>query len=140
MATTHQRSTSLPSKPFSTEAKVEGELQSFKACISSPCATIDMMCDGLRILGDIYSCIEEIMSVHSNQASLSISQQKKMVEEEQEQSLVLIDLCNAMQESLAELKMTIQELHLSLRREDGLSFELKVVSFMRLVKKAQTDK
>jgi hypothetical protein len=36
--------------------------------------------------------------------------------------------------------MTIQELQLSLRREDGLSFELKVVSFMRLVKKAQTDK
>uniref|UniRef100_A0A0A9TGK4 Uncharacterized protein n=1 Tax=Arundo donax TaxID=35708 RepID=A0A0A9TGK4_ARUDO len=36
-----------------------------------------------------------------------------MVEEELEQTLVLIDLCNAMQENLAELKMTLQELQLT---------------------------
>jgi hypothetical protein len=35
-----------------------------------------------------------------------------MVEEDLEQSLVLIDLCDSMQENLAYLKITIQELQL----------------------------
>ncbi|KAL6658372.1 hypothetical protein ACP70R_003958 [Stipagrostis hirtigluma subsp. patula] len=133
----HQRSTSLPSKPFSTEAKVEEELQSFKACISSPCATIDVMCDGLRMLRDIYNCIEEIMCLPSNQASLSKPQQKKLVEEELEQSLLLIDLCNTMLENLSELKITIQELQMFLKRGDDVSVQLKIESFVRLAKKAQ---
>ena len=50
---------------------------------------IDMMCDGLRMLGDIYNCIEEIMSVpQAIKLRSPYPQQKKMVEEELEQSLV----------------------------------------------------
>jgi len=48
-----------------------------------------MMCDGLRMLGDIYNCIEEIMSVpQAIKLRSPYPQQKKMVEEELEQSLV----------------------------------------------------
>uniref|UniRef100_A0A453HMC5 Uncharacterized protein n=1 Tax=Aegilops tauschii subsp. strangulata TaxID=200361 RepID=A0A453HMC5_AEGTS len=99
----HQRSASLPLIPHSTESKVEVELQGLQTRISSPSATIDTMCGGLRSLGDIYSSIEEIMSLPSNRVPL----QRKMVEEELDRSLVLVDLCNAMQESLAELKASI---------------------------------
>ncbi|KAL6658373.1 hypothetical protein ACP70R_003959 [Stipagrostis hirtigluma subsp. patula] len=133
----HQRSTSLPSLPHSTESNVEQELLGLKACISLPSATIDTMCDGLRRLGDAYSCIEEMMCLPSNQVGLSVTQQRKMMEEELDRSLGLIDLCSAMQESLAELKMIVQELRLVLKRGDGVALQLKIESFIRLAKKAQ---
>ncbi|KAF7043551.1 hypothetical protein CFC21_052886 [Triticum aestivum] len=133
----HQRSASLPSIPHSTESKVEVELQGLQTRISMPSATIDTMCGGLSRLGDIYSSIEEIMSLPSNQIGLSLPLQRKMVEEELDRSLVLVDLCNAMQESLAELKMSIQDLRLALKRGDGVAVQLKIESFVRLAKKAQ---
>ncbi|VAI03597.1 unnamed protein product [Triticum turgidum subsp. durum] len=130
----HQRSASLP---YSSESQVEVELQGLKSCISSPSATIDTMCGGYARLGDIYKCIEEIMGLPSNQVGLSFPQNKKMVEEELERSLLLIDLCNSMQENLAELKMSTQELQLVLKRGDDASVQLKVDSFIRLAKQAQ---
>ncbi|CAN6362335.1 unnamed protein product [Urochloa humidicola] len=130
----HQRSTSLPTLPYSTELNVEQELQTLKAHISSPSATIGTACDGLRRLADAYSCIEEIMYFPSNQA---LTHQRKMVEEELEKSLVLIDACNAMQESLAELKTSVQELRLVLKRGDDVGAQVKMESFVRLAKKAQ---
>uniref|UniRef100_A0ACD5ZWV0 Uncharacterized protein n=1 Tax=Avena sativa TaxID=4498 RepID=A0ACD5ZWV0_AVESA len=133
----HQRSASLPSIPHSTESKVEVVLQGLQTHISSPSVTIDTMCDGLGRLGDIYNCIEEIMSFPSNQAGLSLPQNKKMVEEELERSLVLIDLCNSMQENLAHLKMSTQELQLVLKRGDAAAVQIKVESFIRLAKQAQ---
>uniref|UniRef100_A0ACD5W8D0 Uncharacterized protein n=1 Tax=Avena sativa TaxID=4498 RepID=A0ACD5W8D0_AVESA len=133
----HQRSASLPSITHSTESKVEVELQGLQTHISSPSVTIDTMCDGLRRLGDIYNCIEEIMNLPSNQAGLSLRRNKKMVEEELERSLVLIDLCNSMQENLAHLKMSTQELQLVLKRGDDAAVQLKVESFIRLAKQAQ---
>jgi hypothetical protein len=101
----HQRSASLPSIPHSTESRVEVEveLQALQTRISSPSATIGSICDGLRSLGNTYDCIEDIMSLPSNQVGLSLPLQRKMVEEELDRSLILVDLCDAMQESLAEV-------------------------------------
>jgi len=113
---------------------VEQELQTLKAQTSSPSTTIGTACDGSRRLGDVYSSIEEMMCLPSNQA---LTGQRKMVEEELEKSLVLIDLCNTMQESLAELKTSVQELCLVLKRRDSVAAQLKIESFVRLAKKTQ---
>jgi hypothetical protein len=133
----HQRSASLPSIPHSSVSKVEIELQDLKSCISSPSPTMDIVCGGFTRLGDIYNCIEEIMSLPSNKVGFSFPQNKKMVEEELERSLVLIDLCNTMQENLANLKLSTQELQLVVKRGDDTDVQLKVGSFVRLAKQAQ---
>ncbi|KAI4966883.1 hypothetical protein ZWY2020_052698 [Hordeum vulgare] len=54
-----------------------------------------------------------------------------MVENELEQSLALLDICSAMQVNFAELKMSIQELQLALKRGDHATANLKIESFFR---------
>jgi len=66
------------------------------------------MRDSLRKLGSIYSCIDELTCFPSSQ--------RKVVEEELERSLVLLDLCSAMQDSFAELKTIVLEMQLALKR------------------------
>jgi hypothetical protein len=83
----------------------------------------------LKRLGDVYSHIEEMIHLPSNQAC-SI-QQRKELDCEMESSFELIDLCNAMQENFAGLKLksTVQDLLLVLRRGDGASAQAKIQSY-----------
>uniref|UniRef100_A0A0E0AYN6 Uncharacterized protein n=1 Tax=Oryza glumipatula TaxID=40148 RepID=A0A0E0AYN6_9ORYZ len=128
----HQRSISLPSRPIS---KVEEELHSIEAWISSPSLTIETISDGFRRLGDIYSSIEEIMCLPSNQ--VCSSEQRRLLDGEMECSLELLDLCNAMNEVFTELKAIIQDLQVFLRKGDDAVLQAKIQSYIRLVKKAK---
>ena len=119
----------MPSSPRSCETSVEEQLQSLKATVSSPSATVQTMRESLTKLGSIYSCINELTCFPSSQ--------RKVVEEELEGSLVLLDLCNAMQESFAELKTIILEIQLALKRGDQAAVHARVQSYARSAKKAQ---
>ncbi|OEL15953.1 hypothetical protein BAE44_0023029 [Dichanthelium oligosanthes] len=131
----HLRSISLPSRPHSSEAGVQQELDILEAIISSPSTCIVTMCDGLRRLGDIYSGVEEMIHLPSNQ--VCSSQQRKMLDGEIESSLELLDLCNTMQDIFVELKAIIQELQMALRKGDDATVQARIQSYSRLVKKAK---
>lgn len=134
----HFRSISMPTK-CSIVLKCEEVPQKLRASVDSSSSTAQMMVDRVRGIGYLYECIEELLSLPSNQNALSHPQQWKWGEAELEESVALLDTCSAMRENLAATKAHIQELIFALRRGKNAAIESKMQGYIRLVKRANKD-
>ncbi|XP_020094647.1 uncharacterized protein LOC109714429 [Ananas comosus] len=116
----HVRSISLPSRSHPAVARVEEALmkmRNFEASSSS--ATVDAICHGLRNLGDLHNCVEDLLQLPRLRQGLLQPNQKKWLGEELELGSVMsLDLCGAMKDMLATMKDHVQELQSALRRGD----------------------
>ncbi|KAG1361048.1 hypothetical protein COCNU_09G005110 [Cocos nucifera] len=135
----HLRSISMPSRSHPLALQVEEELHELKTCVASSSLTSHMMGNALRGLGDLYSCIEELLHLPHNQQALSHLPQKRWLEEELDGSVRLLDSCGAARDSLVTVKEHIQDLQLALRRGGDAAIQSKMHAYIHFGKKAQKD-
>ncbi|OAY71285.1 hypothetical protein ACMD2_25172 [Ananas comosus] len=135
----HLRSVSLPTRPHSLVLKVDKELQKLRDCVASPSSTAEMICNAFEGIRNLNECIEELVCLPSNRNGLLHTQQKKLVEEELERSVEVLDLCGKMRNNLATRKVHIQDLLSALRRGRYAAMASKVQSCIRSVKTGDKD-
>ena len=135
----HLRSISMPSRSHPLALQVEEELHKLRTFVASSSLTGQMICNGLRGLGNLYNCIKELLHLPHNQQVLTQLPHKKWVEELLDGSLKLLDLCDTLRDKLVTMKEHIQDLQLALRRRGDAAIQSKVHAYIRAVKKAQKD-
>ncbi|KAG1361047.1 hypothetical protein COCNU_09G005100 [Cocos nucifera] len=135
----HLRSISMPARSHPLALQVEEELHKLRTFVASSSLTGQMICNGLRGLGNLYDCIKELLHLPHNQRVLSLFAHKKWVEEQLDGSLKLLDLCDTLRDKLVTMKEHIQDLQLALRRRGDAAIQSKVHAYIRAVKKARKD-
>ncbi|CAL9090940.1 unnamed protein product [Musa textilis] len=105
----HVRSVSLPSQAHPTTLWVIEELQTLKTCVESsvstfPSLTREMICSGLRQLGNMRDGIEDLLRLPSIQQGLFCFDQWKSLEEDVDGLMRLLDLCGTMKDAATTLK------------------------------------
>ncbi|KAJ3692866.1 hypothetical protein LUZ60_011961 [Juncus effusus] len=135
----HTRSTSLPTKSHSYVLKAEAELHKLRASLSSSSHTSEIILDALQGVCNLYEYVNDILSMSSNQNRISHSKQRRLVDQELEKSINLLDICHTSKDNLGEIKIFIEDLESALRRCGSKSMKSKKRDCIQLVKKATKD-
>ncbi|KAM7261076.1 hypothetical protein ACFE04_026551 [Oxalis oulophora] len=110
----HVRSISLPSRSHPTTIKVEEELNNFTTWAK---LTSKNVCTSLSGIGDLHSCLDELLNMGSTQQI--ISNQEKLADEFLDQSVKILDICGLTRESLLQIKEQVHILQSAFRRRKG---------------------
>lgn len=136
------KSISLPCRSHPTTNRIEQELNESRAAAtaaaSKPCA--ETICSGLSQLTELYQCMDDLLNSSSIKLLISRQQNKNWVEELIEESVIFLDICGGLKDTVTEMREHIRDLHCTLRRRKGdSSVENSVTKYNCLRKKMRKD-
>ncbi|KAL4303111.1 hypothetical protein GQ457_10G023660 [Hibiscus cannabinus] len=114
----HSRSNSLPSRQHPVASQIDENLNRLRA--SQSASTSSSLGDKLNCLQDLYDYVDMFLQLPLTQQDLAQEQQRKLVEQLLDESLVLLDVCGAAKDALQQTKECTQELQSILRRRRGV--------------------
>ncbi|KAK8522266.1 hypothetical protein V6N13_115243 [Hibiscus sabdariffa] len=114
----HARSNSLPSRQHPVASQIDENLNRLRA--SQSASTSSSIGDKLNCLQDLYDYVDMFLQLPLTQQDLAQEQQRKLVEQLLDESLVLLDVCGAAKDALQQTKECTQELQSILRRRRGV--------------------
>jgi Arabidopsis protein of unknown function len=83
--------------------------------------------------------MNNLLGMSSNQNSLSHAQERRLVDQELEESIKLIDICSTSRDNLDVIKTHIEDLESAVRRGDSEAMKSRVRYYNLLVKKANRN-
>ncbi|KAK8607086.1 hypothetical protein V6N13_052833 [Hibiscus sabdariffa] len=134
----HARSNSLPSRQHPITSQIDENLNRLRA--SQSASTSSSIGHQLNCLQDLYDSVDMLLQLPLAQQSLAQEQQRKLVEQLLDGSLMLLDVCGTAKDALSQTKECTHELQSILRRRrgvDGLVNEVrKYLASRKAVRKA----
>ncbi|KAK5774733.1 uncharacterized protein LOC108478839 [Gossypium arboreum] len=137
-ASYHARSNSLPSRQHPIVSQIDENLNRLRA--SQSASTSSSIGPNLSGLQDLHECVDVLLQFPLTQQALAQDEQREMVEEILDGSLLLLDVCTTAKDALLQTKECTQELQSILRRRrgaEGLANEFrKYLTSRKAMKKA----
>ncbi|XP_042466167.1 uncharacterized protein LOC122048699 [Zingiber officinale] len=136
----HARSISLPSRDHPSILKTEEELRKLRSFMAQSSLTSLMIVDGLKGLGGLYECINELLHSPSSNQHFSSQQQKKWMEVELADSIKLLELIGALRDHVQQIKDQIRDHEIALRRRGAVTkskIQTHILSDKKLLKNIQ---
>ena len=139
------RSISLPSRVHPSSQRIEALLNHLKlrhpqSVSSTTCLEAETIQNGLVVLAELYSCMEELFRSPQTQQALVRYQDGKLVEEALSGSVTLLDACGSARDLLLALREHVQSLQSAIRRRRGdSSIESSVSAYESFRKKAKKE-
>ncbi|KAK8653458.1 hypothetical protein V6N13_127456 [Hibiscus sabdariffa] len=135
----HARSNSLPSRQHPITSQIDENLNRLRASQSASTSSSSVG-HQLNCLQDLYDSVDMLIQLPLAQQSLAQEQQRKLVEQLLDGSLMLLDACGTAKDALSQTKECTQELQSILRRRrgaEGLANEVrKYLTSRKAVRKA----
>ncbi|KAK8607089.1 hypothetical protein V6N13_052836 [Hibiscus sabdariffa] len=114
----HARSNSLPSRQHPITSQIDENMNRLRASQSASTSS-SLVRHQLNYLQDLYDSVDMLLQLPLAQQSLAQEQQRKLVEQLLDGSLMLLDACGTAKDALSQTKECTQELQSILRRRRG---------------------
>ncbi|GLT44676.1 hypothetical protein SLA2020_185610 [Shorea laevis] len=132
------RSISLPSRVHPTPLKLEAVLDHLKSWQTSS-ASAETLHHGLVGLAEMYNCLQDFIQSSQGRQALLQYQNGKLVEKALNESVTILDTCDAARDALVSMKEHMQNLQSALRRRRESSIEAEFAAYLKQRKKMKKE-
>ncbi|KAK7264281.1 hypothetical protein RJT34_31888 [Clitoria ternatea] len=122
----HLRSNSLPSAAHPLVSQFEGNLQRLKGSEATSSLSSSSLSHKLNDMQDLHDCIDKLLQLPIEQATLAQTCHDKLVDELLERSLILLEICSTAEDFLLQSKESMHKLQSVIRRKRGNETEFEV--------------